>query len=1042
MNACPSENVVMAYAEGRLDPAESGVVRKHASQCTTCGQRLSALSGAGGTMPESAAVPSSRKQVGRYALVRVLGSGGMGAVYEAHDTELDRRVAIKLLRERFSDESSWRRLRREAQAMAKLAHPNVVSVFDVAVAEGQPYLTMELVDGVTLTAWLRERSRTWRQILDTFAAAGRGLAAAHAVGIVHRDFKPDNVLVSRSGRVCVTDFGIAAGELDASARGVTGTPAYMAPEQMSLSPFDARADVFSFCVALYEALYGTRPFTGRTLSELRDAIVAQEANPPTRRGAPACVKDALSRGLRALPDERFSTMDALLSALDPAPRARVKRRALLACFLVLAACAGVFAWRLEARRAATRALLLPSGPTRVAVVVVDAIGDGAADAVARIVAAGVAVDPRVVVTDPALVARMGGADAPRVAAAAGASRVVVVRLDGSAIEASVVDAVPSRAPLWRVSERSRGGAWVDAARRLATDLGEALGASKDAARSAAEVAAPGDAEAALLMGRALHAEHAHDLATAASLLDDACNKDATSPAPCAERAAVLEQLGDRAPAVVAARAALDRSPAAPASARAEIDALSHSVAGEFDVAVARDRDLWSARPDDRRLALALATDQLRMGAPRDAQATIDAVRARGVAAGDEPEIDLLELRLKGDVGDVEGALSLARMVVARAESIADPWLAAAARQQQARVLFNASRTDDAESIDAVARDGYVSTNDLRGAAWVDMNRAIARGKAGDLEASRAILEDVGRQANALGDRILERVALLNLGVTYTQMSELVAATDALERAVALLRGMGEDRTLAGALSSLCSAVNDHGDMRIEPTACDEALSIQRRLGDRMGLMISIANLEDRDSATGDLVAAEAHGREALTLALELGTWVPWMRYGVAGTLAIQGRTAEESMVRAGIDESIAGDSPDTEAMGRAFLANLLGKRGKVAEAREALAQTERALARTENAGTRSAVALDRAYARLRIAATQAERDAVAKDMGDLAADATRTQRLGLVLAARLARARAEGARADYEAIVTEAHELGLEGCARDARAAAEGKPIP
>ncbi len=211
--------------------------------------------------------------------------GGMGVVYAAHDSELDRRVAIKLLRRDASTAAdvSRARLMREAQAMARLSHANVIDIYEIGSFGEHLFVVMELIDGVTLREWLRLAPRSWREIVRVFVAAGDGLAAAHRAGIVHRDFKPDNVLISTSGRICVTDFGLArinAHEVEASvsspvgprdselaaapdhtyAGRLVGTPAYMAPEQMRGEPTDARADVFAFCAALYEALYGVRPY--------------------------------------------------------------------------------------------------------------------------------------------------------------------------------------------------------------------------------------------------------------------------------------------------------------------------------------------------------------------------------------------------------------------------------------------------------------------------------------------------------------------------------------------------------------------------------------------------------------------------------------------------------------------------------------------------------------------------------------------------------------------------------------------------------------
>jgi serine/threonine protein kinase len=267
----------------------------------------------------------------------------MGAVYAAHDPELERTVALKVLHVGPSrDEGALRtRLKREAQALARLSHPNVVSVYDVGTWRQGVFIAMELVEGATLRAWL-QRPHDWRTIVDVFVSAGRGLEAAHRAGLVHRDFKPDNVLIGAeadsghagldTGRVRVTDFGLAriAG-LQESAAGQTdgpldlsitrtgtllGTPAYMSPEQMFGRATDARTDIFSFCVSLYEALYGERPFAGENLASLRAAIVAQRVRePPRGRKVPGWLRRVLLRGLSATPDARVASMPALLAAL-------------------------------------------------------------------------------------------------------------------------------------------------------------------------------------------------------------------------------------------------------------------------------------------------------------------------------------------------------------------------------------------------------------------------------------------------------------------------------------------------------------------------------------------------------------------------------------------------------------------------------------------------------------------------------------------------------------------------------------------------------
>jgi len=274
----------------------------------------------------------------------------MGVVYAAYDPELDRRIALKVLNERKEDgEHRRRRLQREAQAMAKLSHPNVISVYDVGTVEGRVFLAMELVEGATLGGWRQAKSRHWTEVLEVYGAAGRGLQAAHLAGLVHRDFKPDNVLIGHDGRVQVTDFGIARPargldsvgpsseslELGSSVSGrvldltltrpgaLAGTPAYMSPEQFDGGLPDARADQFSFCVALWGALYGEAPFEGRSAAELATSVCAGELRElPAGVVVPMFVRDTLLRGLSLNPDDRYPDMGALLDQLAHRPARR------------------------------------------------------------------------------------------------------------------------------------------------------------------------------------------------------------------------------------------------------------------------------------------------------------------------------------------------------------------------------------------------------------------------------------------------------------------------------------------------------------------------------------------------------------------------------------------------------------------------------------------------------------------------------------------------------------------------------------------------
>ncbi|MBX7101023.1 MAG: serine/threonine protein kinase, partial [Myxococcaceae bacterium] len=348
--ACLSDNEVAALVCQALPADALAAAERHLDECPACFEAVSAAARAGDdserattTVVDGRASPGGERAppatapagvLGRYVLLDPLGEGGMGRVFAAHDPQLSRRVAIKILREDLgsaSDGVTHREfLQREARAMAQLAHPNVVAVHDVGVAGTQVFLAMELVDGVTLERWVAEQPRSTAEVLEVFLQAGKGLLAAHRAGIVHRDFKPRNVLVGRDGRVRVTDFGLARpvtestrSALDTSGRGhvtvAAGTPAYMAPEQFDGAPASASSDQFSFCLSLYECLHGQLPF--RKGRRVRPELLRPG------RPVPLALEAALARGLSPEPADRFPELSALLDALDAARTAPVTRAA-------------------------------------------------------------------------------------------------------------------------------------------------------------------------------------------------------------------------------------------------------------------------------------------------------------------------------------------------------------------------------------------------------------------------------------------------------------------------------------------------------------------------------------------------------------------------------------------------------------------------------------------------------------------------------------------------------------------------------------------
>ena len=287
-------------------------------------------------------------RVGRYTILSRLGQGGMGVVYAAYDEDLDRKIAVKVVLPSSGSDTARSRMRREAQAMARLSHPNIVTVHEVGEVDDQVFIAMEFVRGQSLDQWIDGQERPWTEVLEVYRKAGLGLDAAHRAGLVHRDFKPHNVMLGDDGSVKVLDFGLARDEAsfdrDTSTEdppeqsktlkgpltrtgAIVGTPAYMSPEQHHGKATSARSDQFSFCVALYAGLHGHHPFEGKTLPALVHSVCEGRLRPPEGSSrVPAWLDRVVRRGLSSDPQGRFPSMEALLDALAEDPGARRRRR--------------------------------------------------------------------------------------------------------------------------------------------------------------------------------------------------------------------------------------------------------------------------------------------------------------------------------------------------------------------------------------------------------------------------------------------------------------------------------------------------------------------------------------------------------------------------------------------------------------------------------------------------------------------------------------------------------------------------------------------
>jgi eukaryotic-like serine/threonine-protein kinase len=639
-------------------------------------------------------------KIGRFVVEGELGAGAMGVVYVAHDRELDRRVALKVLKG-MGDQEALVRLQREGQAMARVTHPNVITVHEAGIQGRLVFLAQELLDGGSLRQWLDE-PHGQREILDKFIAAGRGLAAAHKAGLVHRDFKPDNVLLGNDGRVRVSDFGLARSLAGLEALDTTqdlrkggtsedmhspmarmtrtgavmGTPLYMAPEQHRGEPADERSDQFSFCVALYEALYGTTPYPGKTVVALADAVIAGRMQPPPKPAkVPAHLRRILLRGLSTDPAQRYPSMDALLDDLTHDPSHKLRRIGLLALILVLVAGAVVGGYALRSRTAAVADV--PAQRTIAVLGFKNLSGDSSvawvSSAVSELLASELAKgdDVRVTPAEDAARAReelqlpdeqtFGKDTLGRVRDRLGSDAIVFgsyLQSGGQLTLLVVVEDLP-RGRNRRFELKGAASELPELAAKAGAQVREALGISSLALAKQTYAVLPKHGDAARAFVEGTDALRRNDYRTAKERLTAATQKEPFAPAYLAladAHAALFE--GDAAKA--AAQKALETAVTlGVGDQQLYVTGQAYERLGQPDRAREQYRRLFAASPKlDYGVAL------LRVEAPGDLAATLASVRKHG----SDPRIDVIEARAALEASNIERALELATAAAKTAQA--------------------------------------------------------------------------------------------------------------------------------------------------------------------------------------------------------------------------------------------------------------------------------------------------------------------------------------------------------------------------------------
>ena len=1038
---CPDEDAFVRFGEGALVAGERARFVEHVSACPACCALLASVARAPGDDEGERAPPSSiaGSMLGRYRLVRVLGAGAMGVVYVAYDPELDRDVALKLLLPR---SGGGERLRREAQTMARLSHPNVVGVHDVGAMGERVFFAMDLVEGETLERWLRTR-RGWREIVEAMMQAGKGLAAMHEAGVVHGDFKPENVLVSGDGRVRVTDFGLAARHDDDPGSRAGGTPAYMAPER-DVSP---RADVFAFAVTLHRAVYGVLPFHG-SIAAVRASIAAGRRTAAARRaGVPRWIAGVVTRGLAVDPADRWPSMAAMLEALDPAPRDR-KRRRWSAIALGTGAALSMAAIAVVLHARTTRGAAATAPAVRPIALVLASDGAPLTAACAELVAADISSGDRVLLVSNRQAARMardldlGSTLTPealaRIRGYSGATRVVRVSTQPPTPEAivvvSVVDALSGRP----VGEGRARGTGDDPAVLVARALDGARGAidaggAETLDELRAELPPPGDALASYVDG--LARIDRYDIPGARAALESSLRAAPHHARAHVALAEVLDRLGLRDEASEHARAALEGSASLSPASRRQVEELARVSSGEFDRAETLVRSRWAAHRDDVDGALALVKLLQRSRARvKEAQATLDAARAAPHDPSFDARIDLAEANLESLVGDnareMEAAIRAASKADARGDATTLAW--ARYRHAEALLISNQYREADTQAAQAVA--SFRAIGDAEGLTRSLLYRGAIATERGDLDAARAIFDDTLAAARASGIRGLEGTALMALAGFQERQQDFEAALASIESSVSISRELGSSRTLGPGLKNEGTVLIDLGRLDRAREVLTEALALRRASGEKLGIGESQIELARAMRLSGDTAGAEAMLNEAIAVYDEAGGVAVEPRSELAMLLLDANRPREaEQAARTAL--AAAGEQQDKAVVARALLARAVAEQLLAGQAREELAQAETAVEGTKGVEARAVALLQiaRAHMAMRTAA-----DLVAARLAVRALRDGARPSMGVALDARLAAAELDHDEAARAAVAADARAHGFGAIASRASSSRAG----
>ena len=1026
--------------------------------------------------------------LGHYRIEEKIGEGGMGEVYRAHDEHLDRDVALKVLRAgALTDSAARKRFHNEAQALSKLSHPHIAMVFDFDTQQGVDFLAMEMIPGATLGSMLAPGPLDEVEILKLGVQLADALAAAHARGVVHRDLKPGNLIVSPEGQLKILDFGLAtlskpSGEANVTrsiteTHGVSGTLPYMSPEQLRDQPADMRSDIYSAGAVLYEMATGKRPFPQSQGAELIGAILHQTPSPPSKHNplvTPA-LEGVVMKALEKLPAQRYQTARELLGALESAggptqgtaraPRMSLPRRwpVVLWSLSVLLIIGVIFGLnvgdlRHRFRRGIATGSTSPPDPikTRRSVAVLGLknlsgrpdemwLATALAEMLTTELASGeqLRLIPGENVAQMKMSLTLPEADTysketlNRIRKNVGTDNVVVGSYlalgNGQLREDFRLQDALSGETLALVTDSGHETEVSDLAVRVGEKLREKLGVGSVTTADAGAVRASlsSHPEAARLYSEGLAKLRVFDALNARISLEKAVTLDANYAPARSALAGAWSALGYDAKAKEEAKKAFELSNNLSREGRLMIEGRYREIVNEWDQAIEIYQTLWGFFPDNLDYGVRLASAQSSAGNGKEALETVRAMRKVSFPANEDPRIDQAEASAAEALGDFKRQQSAAAIATEKAKQQGAKLLEARALYSEGWAFLNLGQFKQAMQVADESKRIYSETGDRPGVGRVLHLIGTALLKQGDIPAALRAYQDALSVSRETGSRLGMSVALNNTANILLLHGDLLGAGKQFEQARSIFHEVGDKDYEGFALSNIANVFILRGEWASAKTSSKKALALFREIGDKDGQAYALVATASALALQGNLTAAEKSYDESLTISREINdkSIVGYALYGLAGVSLLKGemaRAREQCLDSLKIREEIGEKASAAES--RVLLAELEMEERQPGEAERSARQAIEEFQTeklADNEFVAQAVLVRALLAQDRPAEAEKEIDRLANAAaGSQNAEARFKFRIGAARA-RAAMQRNADATQDLERVLAEATQLGL-----------------